>query len=158
MSSTASHSQFLGIMSLGMILAGGLGMGPAHAQNEDGQAAAPPAFSSVDFGWTSMNGEWIALPGSPDPVTQDPHHEYVPNNVGRQPTFRYANADNANLTQWAKDQLKKDNERQDKGFAMYSRESRCWPTGVPVFLLNPARPTYFIQTPKEVLMLSLIHI
>ena len=65
-----------------------------------------------------------------------------------------ANADNPNLAQWAKDELKKDNARQDKGFAMWSRSARCWSQGVPVYLLNPARPTYFIQTPKEVVMIS----
>jgi hypothetical protein len=31
-------------------------------------------------------------------------------------------------------------------------KERCWPVGVPAFLLYPATPVYFLQTPKEVLM------
>ena len=46
--------------------------------------------------------------------------KYVPNNArGQQPTYRYADSNNPNLTQWAKDQLKKDNELKDKGFHMF---------------------------------------
>jgi hypothetical protein len=116
--------------------------------------AGPPDFGGLSSGWTSMGGEWVPLPGSGQTTVQDPHVKYVPNNVREQPTFRYADAGNPNLAQWAKDELKKDNARQDKGFAMWSRSARCWSQGVPVFLLNPARPTYFIQTPKEVVMIS----
>jgi hypothetical protein len=78
----------------------------------------------------------------------------VPNNTpGEQPTYRYADANNPNLTQWAKDQLKKDNELQDKGFHMFSRQARCWPAGAAAFRFSPGTPTYFIQTPKQVLMI-----
>jgi hypothetical protein len=51
------------------------------------------------------------------------------------------------------DGLRKVNEAADAGFAMYSRESRCWHTGVPVYLNNPAQPTFFLQTPKQVTMI-----
>src|SRR3981189_1401488 len=106
------------------------------------------------YGWTSMGGEWTMLPDSGQTTVQDPNVKYVPNNVAEQPTFRYANANNPNLMQWVRDELKKDNARQDRGFAMWSRSARCWAQGVPVFLINPARPTYFIQTSKEVLMIA----
>src|SRR5258708_4713975 len=76
--------------------------------------------------------------------------DFSSNNTGRQPTFPYADLTNPNLTPFAKDGLKKANEMADAGFAMYSRESRCWATGVPVYLNNPAQPTFFLQTPKEV--------
>jgi hypothetical protein len=75
----------------------------------------------------------------------------VANNLpGQQPTFRVANLDNPNLTQFAKDELKKSNNEVLHGKAMYARESRCWATGVPTYLLNPGGPTYWIQTPKEI--------
>jgi len=114
---------------------------------------SPPNFSSANYGWASRGAEWKALPGSPPPVGQDPHVRYVPNNTGEQPTYRYADANNPNLTQWAKDKLKKDNILQDNGFDMFTRSSRCWPAGATAFHLNPGQPTYFIQTPKEVLMI-----
>jgi hypothetical protein len=59
----------------------------------------------------------------------------------------------ANLTQFAKDSLKKSNDEVLRGKAMYSREARCWATGVPVYLLNPAQPTFFLQTPEKVVMI-----
>ena len=114
---------------------------------------APLDLSSGDTGWVSAGGEWIAKPGSPPPVGFDPAHPYVPNNIGKQPTFRIADLNNPNLTQFAKDGLKKSNDEVLAGKAMYSREARCWATGVPVYLLNPAQPTFFLQTPEKVVMI-----
>src|SRR5262249_27117556 len=115
---------------------------PALAQQSS------PDFSAGNVGWISVGGEWTPLPGSPPPVTQDPTHKYVPNNVGGQPTFRIANLNNPNLTQFAKDALKKANEDVLAGKPMWSRSSRCWATGVPAFLLTPAQPMFFVQTPQ----------
>jgi hypothetical protein len=56
---------------------------------------------------------------------------------------------NPNLTQFAKDGLKKANDMVDKGFAMYNRTSRCWQPGIPTLNISPGR-TYFLQTPREV--------
>ena len=44
-----------------------------------------PDFSSSSFGWVSMRGGIVAMPGSPAPVSQDPQRPLVPNNTGRQP-------------------------------------------------------------------------
>ena len=115
--------------------------------------AAPPDFSSDNTGWVSIGTDFVAVPGSPKPVTPDPAHPYVPNNTGKQPTFRVADLANPNLTQFAKDGLKKSNDMVLAGFAMYAREARCWATGVPAYLLNPAQPTFILQTPKKVTMI-----
>src|SRR5882672_4358911 len=107
-----------------------------------------PDFMAGGMGWNSAGGmEPVA--GSPSPVMQDPKVKYVPNNVGGQPTWRYADVNNPNLTQFAKDGLKKANDMVDKGFAMYNRTSRCWQPGIPSLNLSPGR-TYFLQTPTEV--------
>jgi len=121
----------------------------ASAQN------AVPDFSSNNAGWTGMGG-MTAMPGTPPPTGQDPSRPLVGNigrQPGQQPTFPYADINNPNLTQFAKDGLRKVNQAADAGFAMYSRESRCWDTGVPVYLQNPAQPTFFLQTPKQVTMI-----
>ncbi len=115
---------------------------------------APPDFSANGAGWVSVGGEWTPLPGSPPPVTQDPTHRYVPNNRGEQPTFRIADITNPNLTQFAKDSLKKTNEDVLAGKPMWSRSARCWATGVPAFLLIPAQPMFFVQTPTQVRMIA----
>ena len=125
-----------------------IGVAPALPQQ------SPPDFSANNAGWVSVGGEWTPLPGSPSPVTQDPAHRYVPNNTGGQPTFRIADVNNANLTQFAKDQLKKANEEALAGKPMWSRSSRCWATGVPAFLLTPAQPMFFVQTPQQVRMIA----
>jgi hypothetical protein len=124
------------------------GTTPAWAQT------SPPAFSANNVGWIAVGTEWTAMPGSPQPVKQDPAHRYVPNNVGGQPTFRIADVNNPNLTQFAKDSLKKTNDDVLAGKPMWSRSARCWATGVPAFLLTPAQPMFFIQTPQQVRMIA----
>jgi hypothetical protein len=142
------------LRSLAAGLAGLLVCGAAFAQGPAPKdRAALPDFSSGDTGWVTVGTEWTAVPGSPPPVTSDPAHPYVPNNVRRQPTFRVADLANPNLTQFAKDELKKSNEEVLRGKAMYARESRCWATGVPAFLLNPGGPTYWLQTPDKIAMI-----
>ena len=107
-----------------------------------------PDFMQGAIGWNSADGmEPVA--GSPLPVGQDPNVTYVPNNIGGQPTWRYADVNNPNLTDFTKAELKKSNEMVDAGSARYKRTSRCWQPGIPSLDLSPGR-TYFLQTPKEV--------
>jgi hypothetical protein len=104
-------------------------------------------------GWVSIGTDYVAVPGGPQPVTYDPVHRYVPNGSGEQPTFRVADVNNPNLTDFAKQELKKSNDLVLSGFAMYARESRCWMTGVPTYNLNPAQPTFILQEPKKITMM-----
>jgi hypothetical protein len=115
---------------------------------------SPPDFSANNAAWVAVGTEWTPLPGSPPPVTQDAAHRYVPNNRGEQPTFRIADINNPNLTQFAKDALKKANEDVFAGKPMWSRSARCWATGVPAFLLTPAQPMFLVQTPTQVRMIA----
>ena len=134
-------------------LTAGLLAGAASTAQAQVATKAPPDFSAGNAGWVTIGTDWIALPGSPPPVTFDPAHPYVGNNTGKQPTFRVADINNPNLTQFAKDALRKANDEVLRGKAMYARESRCWATGVPVFLLNPGGPTYWVQTPDRITMI-----
>ena len=113
-----------------------------------------PDFSSSNFGWVTMRGGVIPMPGSPPPVGQDPRRPLVANNTGQQPTFPYADLNNPNLTPFAREGLKKANDLADTGFAMYSRASRCWASGVPVALNSVVQPIFFVQTPREVTTIS----
>ena len=131
--------------------------GAALAAIAYGAAVLAPAFaadSSIpDFmqngvGWNPAGG-MEPMPGSPPPVGQDPKVKYVPNNVGGQPTWRYADVNNPNLTEFAKEGLRKANKLVDTGFSLYNRTSRCWQPGIPSLDLSPGR-TYFLQTPKVV--------
>ena len=122
--------------------------GVAFAQGN----AAHPDFSANNAGWVSIGTDYDPVPGGPQPVTYDPAHRYVPNGSGEQSTFRVANINNPNLTDFAKAELKKSNDLVLSGFAMYARESRCWMSGVPTYLLNPAQPTFIMQEPKKITM------
>jgi len=134
-------------------LMAGLLVGAASTAQAQVATKAPPDFSAGNAGWVTIGTDWVALPGSPPPVTFDPAHPYVGNNTGKQPTFRVADINNPNLTQFAKDALRKANDEVLRGKAMYARESRCWATGVPAFLLNPGGPTYWVQTPDRITMI-----
>jgi hypothetical protein len=57
------------------------------------------------------------------------------------------------LQPWAKDLIRKRNAEIMAGKPGFTRQSSCWPNGTPAFLLYPVQPVYFIQSPKEVLMI-----
>src|SRR6185295_6019823 len=103
--------------------------------------------------WITQNGgEFIAVPGSPAPLRQDPAHPFVGNGQGKQPTYRIADLSNPNLKQWVKDAMKKDNDEVLAGKIAFTARQSCKPAGVPNYMLFGG-PFYFLQTPKEVLIL-----
>jgi len=137
-----------------LLAALGAGLGlvtAADAQNAGGKPV--PDFSSMTNAWLAMGTDFKTVPGSPAIVDNDAAHPHVGNGGGRQSSFRFADLNNANLTDFAKQSLKKTNDEVLRGKAVFSREARCWPTGVPTYDLNQAQPVYFIQTPKEVWMI-----
>jgi len=116
--------------------------------------ASIPDFSSNGTSWQTNNGgEFIAVPGSPAPVRQDPAHPFVPNGQGKQPTYRIADLTDPNLKQWAKDIMKKDNDEVLAGKIAFTPASSCKPAGVPAFMLAGG-PYYFVQSPKEVVIIT----
>ena len=118
------------------------------------QASAPPDFSSNQALWNGLGGgEFIPVPGSPRPVTQDPRYRYVPNNTGAQPTYRIGDISNPNLKQWAKDAMKKDNDEVMAGKVAYTPRSSCRMAGVPGFVVMGGGSLFFVQSPKTVLMM-----
>ena len=116
-----------------------------------------PNFAPDDLtGWQLLDDEFIPPPSGPGPVVSDPAHPYVsfyrfPRNP--KPTFRVADLSNPILQPWARERLRKVNERSLSGQVVAIPKERCWPVGVPAFLLLPATPVYFLQTPKQVSMI-----
>ena len=110
-------------------LLGGIAVGVVCSGAAPAQNANPPDFSGDNTGWVSIGTDYVAVPGSPKPVTFDPAHRYVPNGSGEQPTFRVADLNNPVLTQFAKDGLKTANDMVLRGFAMYARERSRSPAG-----------------------------
>ena len=121
----------------------------------DAQSPLPPDFTTT--GWLNENtfrgGEFLPVDGSPPLNHQDPAHPFVPNNRGAQPTYRIADLSNPNVKQWAKDVMKKDNDEVLAGKIAYTARQSCKPAGVPGFDLFGFQPVYFVQSPKEVVMI-----
>ena len=118
------------------------------------QLQIPDFSSDPTVGWLAAGTEYIPMPTGPHPVSPDPAHPYIQNGRrGDQPTLRVADLDNPILQPWVKDALRKVNERTLSGKGdNFPPQVRCWPLGVPAFLLYPAQPVYFVQTPKEVVL------
>jgi hypothetical protein len=150
MSKSAASST--GILAFTLCLCGTSGF-PVMAQG-----TTPNLAPSASIGWYAYNRQFIAPASGPGPVQQDPEHPYVSNDEfrvsGKQPTDQLADVDNPILQPWAREVIRKRNELVRAGKAANPPHASCWPVGVPGFILRPmTEPMYFIQTPKEVVMI-----
>jgi len=137
-------------------------VGPARAEE------GVPNFSPDNrTGWIAgdpngpipIGDDYLPQPpgAGPGPVVSDKDHPYIDNRVarltGKQPNNRVADLSNPILQPWVRERLRRVNVRSLSGQIVAIPKERCWPVGVPAFLLLPATPVYFLQTPKEVLMI-----
>jgi hypothetical protein len=119
----------------------------------------PPDFApDASIGWYAYNRIFIPPARGAGPVQQDPAHPYVSNDefrvTGKQPTAQLADLDNPILQPWARDVVRKRNALVLAGKPANPPHASCWPVGVPGFLLRPmTQAMYFIQAPKEVVMI-----
>jgi hypothetical protein len=99
--------------------------------------------------------DYLPPESGPGPVVFDPAHPFVPTDPATsvQPTYRVADLTNPILKPWAVEQMRKANDDVLAGKIPYVPRERCWPAGVPAFVLEPPfNITVFIETPKEILM------
>jgi hypothetical protein len=135
------------------LVCAGVGLWPAPGAD----AAKVPNFAPDSLtGWQLLDDEFIPPPSGPGPIVSDPAHPYIsfyrfPRNP--KPSFRVADLSNPILQPWAREELRKVNERSLSGKVVAIPKERCWPVGVPAFLLLPATPVYFLLTPKQVSMI-----
>jgi len=113
-----------------------------------------PDFSAGTVGWLAQGVNFQSPPSGPHEVTNDPAHPFRPPGRGEAPVWRIADLNNPILQPWAREELKKRNERILAGGTGYTRQVACWPMGVPAFLLYPAQPLYIVQTPKQVVLIA----
>ncbi len=147
---------FEGVVAL--VVYGACALAPALAAEQD----AIPVFSpNPNVGWVASGKgfgvDFVQPPSGPGPVTNDPHYPYLTNaeatRLHKQPTYRVADLTNPILKPWAVEQMRRANAEVIAGKIPFTADSRCYPSGVPSFLLFPANPVRFIQTPSEVLMI-----
>jgi hypothetical protein len=71
----------------------------------------------------------------------------------KQPTYFIADlANNTILKPWVVERMKKDNAEVLAGKIGFTANSSCMPGGVPGFHLFGFQPLYFVQTPREVVL------
>jgi hypothetical protein len=132
---------------------------PAAALTAGGQPFVPHFAPDVATAWQVAHpdgDDYIAPAKGPKPVTYDPTHPFVPTdpNGTNQPTYRVADLNNPILKPWAVAQMRKANEEVLAGKVPYVPRERCWPAGVPAFVLEPPfNITVFVETPKEILFI-----
>jgi hypothetical protein len=150
--SKLTHAILAGGVVAGLVCAG-VALGPAQGAEN---TKVPDFAPNANTGWLAQDDEFIPPPSGPGPIKSDPAHPYVsfykfPTNP--RPSFRVADLTNPILQPWTRERLQKVNERSLSGKVVAIPKERCWPVGVPAFLLLPATPVYFLQTPKEVWMI-----
>jgi hypothetical protein len=118
--------------------------------------STPNFAPDADTGWLAPEDEFIPPPTGPGPIRSDAAHPYLsfykyPRNP--HPDYRIADLSNPILQPWTRDALRQANERALSGAEVNLPKERCWPVGVPGFSILPATPIYFVQTPREVVMI-----
>lgn len=141
---------------LAAALLAGAALAPAFSA-EDARKTIPNFAPDVKTGWQLSDDDFLQpAEGGPGPVVSDPRYPYISfyrYQTNPRPSFRVADLNNIILQPSTKEALRKANERSLSGQIIAVPKERCWPVGVPAFLLYPATPVYFLQTPKEVVMI-----
>jgi hypothetical protein len=115
---------------------------------------AVPQFAFANGGWQAAGVVFLPPPSGPGPVQDMPGRPRIGNNLALgQPTFAMADLNNPILQPWTREALKTVNDHIAAGGGGFTAQASCKLVGVPAFLLHPAQPIYFIQTPKEVVMI-----
>lgn len=120
-------------------------------------ASSIPDFHSFNVGWVGIGNELEPPPSGPGPVLAHPDYPYVSNaqaaRTGEDANFRVADLSNPILQPWVVEALRAQNEEALSGAPIFDGKVRCWPPGVPVFLLRPGSPLFLLQAADEVLIL-----
>jgi hypothetical protein len=143
----------------GSVLAGAVYLAGSLSISAMAQGVSPPDFApNPSAAWFAYSRTFIPPASGAGPVRPDPAHPHVSNDdfraTGAQPTIAVGDPNNPILQPWARDAIRKHNELVLSGKQVFSPHASCWPVGVPAFLLSPmTRPLYFVQGPKEVVMI-----
>ena len=132
--------------------------GTAVAQEPD-QASTLPVFSpTLDTAWVGIGiGAFFEVPGSSAPIVQDPAYPYVSNGqanrTGEQPTNRMSDISNSNLKEWAREEMRAENERVLNGKFAYTSRTACRSAGVPGFDVTLSGALFIHQSIDKVTLI-----
>jgi len=125
----------------------------AHSQS----VVSIPDFHAFNVGWVGIGNELEPPISGLGPVVAHPDYPYISNaqaaQTGEDANFRIADLNNPILQPWVVESLRVQNEEALSGAPIFDGKVRCWPPGVPVFLLRPGSPMMILQTVGEVFIL-----
>ena len=133
---------------------------PTYAANKgDEERLAIPNFNPDGrTGWGSnrlASDDFLPPKSGPGPVLSDPKNPYIPNQSPENSTYRVADLTNPILQEWTKAPMKTANDAVLAGKVPFIARERCWPIGVPGFVIwNRGQPLRFIQTKNQVWMIN----
>jgi hypothetical protein len=109
--------------------------------------------------WLMVGDDLLPPPSGPGPVTFDKRYPYVDNaaarRAGKQPTYRVADLSNPILKPWAVEQMRKANEWVLAGKVPFRARERCYPAGVPGWVVYTlAEPIFILQTAQHITMIN----
>jgi len=132
---------------------------PVHGQGASAQGGSIPNFSPWStMGWLKAGDgdEFLPPDSGPGPVVFDTKIKPAGNFMvtpGNPRPFKVGDIANPILQPWVVEQMRQSNQEALAGKVAFTARARCWPHGVPGFLLYPVHPIFFIQTPNEVVMI-----
>jgi hypothetical protein len=130
---------------------------PTSGANE-ARSEIPDFNPDARTGWGGnrlASDDFLPPKSGPGPVMSDPKHPYVPNQSPTNSTYRVADLTNPILQEWVKAPMKKVNDDVLAGKVPFIARERCWPIGVPGFVIwNRGQPLRFIQTKNQVWMIN----
>jgi hypothetical protein len=148
-----------GSILAGLLLSAGVVWTDSQAQPATKPNNAIPDFSSNGKTWVLSSGTaFLKAPGDtgPGPIMDKnfPGSAFDQQRGGERAQNRIADTSNPILKPWAKKLMDIANARVAAGGIPFVDDSRCWLGGVPSLLLFPGEAVVFLQTPKEVWILS----
>jgi hypothetical protein len=106
---------------------------------------------------TPIGDDFYPPQSGPGPITYDKAHPFIDNRrsrqIGKSATNRYADLSNPILLPWTREELRQLNKRALSEIQLWTPKERCWPIGVPGWLLYPVRPHRFLQQPNQVVLI-----
>ena len=148
----AVSRMFSGSILAGLLLCCVMVWTHSQARSATTPAGAIPDFSSNGKTWVLSSGvAYLKVSGDtgPGPILDKPGFKFK---FGEQNPV--ADTSNPILKPWAKKLMDIANDRVVAGGVPFVDDSRCWLGGVPSVLLFPGEAVVFLQTPKEVWILS----
>ena len=137
------------------LICAGAALWPALAADGSAEDITVRHFPTYWLQDRTAQDDFLPPPSGYGPVVSELGHPYIPNGAGKQQTSRIADLANPILKPWVIEQMAKPNADVRAGKVPFIARERCWPTGVPGFLIFAhAAGMYVVQTEKEILIIQ----